>query len=94
MANLLFLLVLIPVAITLLMCWQESRRRKVHFLAALLICVVTSPLIGYFLIIGLFPLRNPKGCRWCGNKYNEAEYCGICFKNDEGLTRAEANAKA
>ena len=73
--------------LTILMSWQESKKRKVHFLAALLICIITSPLIGYFILLS-FPLRNPIGCQWCGNTQNEAVYCGVCGKNSEGNSRA------
>jgi hypothetical protein len=31
--------------------------------------------------------KNPKGCNWCGNEYNEAIYCGLCGKNVEGEIR-------
>ena len=72
------------------MCYQESKNRKINFFLALLICIVTTPLIGYF-IISSFGLRNPKGCNWCGNTKNEAVFCGICGKNDEGLSREIEN---
>lgn len=79
-------------ALTLLMCWQESRKRKIHFLVALLICFLASPLLGYFIILS-FGMRNPPGCNWCGNKLNEAEYCGLCGKNEAGdLNQATANS--
>lgn len=74
------------ILITILMCKQESERRKVNFFVAILICVIISPLFGYFIITS-FKLRNPIGCNWCGNEYNEAEYCGICKKNINGDLR-------
>lgn len=80
----LFLTVLL--VLTVLMCFQESQKRKINFFVALIICVVLSPLFGY-LIISSFKLRNPRGCEWCGNTHNEAEYCGLCGKNQEGKTR-------
>jgi hypothetical protein len=78
--------VFIAIALTLLMCLQESKRRRINFFFALLICIVATPLLGYFLI-SMFGLRNPRGCKWCGNKDNEAEYCGICGKNEEGVLK-------
>lgn len=72
--------------LTILMCWQESRKRKINFFVAMLICFATSPLLGYFIISG-FPLKGSKGCQWCGNTDNEVEFCGVCGKNEAGLTR-------
>ena len=69
-----------------LMCWQESKRRKIHFIIAIVICILITPLFGY-IIIRCFAPRNIYGCKWCGNKYNEAEYCGLCSKNEEGDLR-------
>ncbi len=74
------------IIVTILMCKQESEKRKLNFFFAILICVITTPLFGYFIITS-FKLRNPKGCNWCGNKYNEADYCGICKKNLSGDLR-------
>ena len=71
------------VSLTILMCLQESRRRKVNFFFALLLCILITPFFAYFFI-GLQPLRNPRGCAYCGNTLNEAEYCGLCGKNVVG----------
>ncbi len=73
----------VALALTILMCLQESKKRKINFLVALLLCIILTPLIGYLIISGR-PLRNPKGCKWCSNEKNEAEYCGICGKNENG----------
>lgn len=59
---------------------------KMGFFWSLLVCLVTSPLFGYF-IIGASGLKEAKGCHWCGNTYNEAEYCGLCGKNEAGEIR-------
>lgn len=74
---------LLLIALSVLMCLQESRKREINFFVALLICALITPLVGYFIILA-FPLRNPRGCQWCGNTKNEAEYCGICGKNALG----------
>ncbi|MDR6564242.1 biotin transporter BioY [Arcicella sp. BE140] len=82
-----YLLLIFPIAyliITILMCKQESENRKINFFVALLICLVMTPIMGYF-IISNFALRNPRGCKWCNNSQNEAEYCGVCKKNSAGL---------
>jgi glucan phosphoethanolaminetransferase (alkaline phosphatase superfamily) len=74
------------IVITILMCKQESKRRKVNFFVAILICILITPLFGFF-VISSFKLRTPIGCKWCGNEYNEAEFCGICKKNELGNLR-------
>ena len=56
------------------------------YLRALLLCLFLTPIIGLFLTIG-GGSKNAKGCKHCGNKYNEAEYCGLCGKNEEGIVR-------
>jgi hypothetical protein len=35
----------------------------------------------------MLPARNPKGCKWCGNTKNEAKFCGLCGKNENGEQR-------
>lgn len=72
----------------LFFCWHESKIRKIGFAPAVLICIILTPLIGYLVVSGR-PLRNPKGCKWCGNTQNEAEFCGICGKNEEGNPRPD-----
>ena len=78
-----YLFITVLLILTVLMCWQESKKRKIGFVPALLLCLVISPLIAYF-IISSRPLRQAKGCQWCGNTYNEVEYCGVCGKNEQG----------
>lgn len=58
-----------------------SRKRAIGFIPAILIAFLI-PLFGIF-ILESFRLRSG-GCKWCGNKYNEAAYCGICGKNEAG----------
>ncbi len=74
------------------MAWQDGRPRTCGFAGALAICVLATPIFGYF-IVHLFPLKNPKGCKWCDNKKNESEYCGMCGKNDAGVLRADVTDK-
>ena len=69
--------------ITILMCLQESRKRKINFWLALAICFLVSPILGYFILTNR-PLRNARGCKWCNNHENEVEFCGVCGKNEEG----------
>lgn len=83
-------LIIILLVLTVLMCLQESKKRKIELLPAILICVLLSPFIGYFIISNR-PLRNPKGCLHCGNEYNEVEFCGICGKNVAGELRRKSS---
>ena len=78
-----YIIIGVVLTLTILMCYQESKKRKINFFIALLLCFVNTPLIGYF-IVSSRPLRNPRGCKWCGNEKNEAKYCGICGKNENG----------
>lgn len=57
--------------------------KKIGFANSLLLCILLSPFIGFLIAEGS-ALKNPRGCNWCGNKENEAEYCGICGKNEAG----------
>ena len=82
-------LAIIMLVLAILMCLQESKKRKINFWLALLICILVSPVFGYF-IISSFGLRNPRGCTWCGNQYNEAVFCGICGKDADGNTATPA----
>jgi hypothetical protein len=84
---LLGLLGTVYVVVAILMCWQESKNRKINFFLAVLLCIIITPFFAYFLF-DFFPTRNPKGCVWCGNKKNEAEYCGLCGKNKNGELHA------
>ncbi len=66
------------------MAWQDGRKRSCGFFGALALCLVLTPLFGYFAVL-LFPMKKPMGCTWCGNKANESVYCGVCGKNSAGL---------
>jgi D-alanyl-lipoteichoic acid acyltransferase DltB (MBOAT superfamily) len=76
-------IIIFIVLLVLLFAWQESRKRKISFFFAALICLTLSPIIGYFIVTNR-PLRNPIGCQWCGNTENESAVCGICGKNANG----------
>lgn len=81
-----YVVALVFIVLTILMCWQESQRRKISFPIALILCLVATPIFGLFIIQSR-PLRNARGCSFCGNEQNEAEYCGICGKNELGELR-------
>ncbi len=73
----------IYIGISYLIADKIGRYKTVGFWGSFLLCLALSPFLGY-LISEMVRQENPKGCKWCGNKYNEAEYCGICGKNDAG----------
>jgi hypothetical protein len=74
------------ITISLLYAWFEGSKRKPGFWGCLVIMIIFTPFFGYF-IIESFSQKKAKGCKWCSNKYNEAEYCGLCGKNEEGVVR-------
>ena len=75
------------ITISILYAYFEGSKRKPGFMGCLLIMLVFTPFFGYF-IIESFSQKNARGCKWCGNKYNEVEFCGICGKNETGEIRA------
>jgi len=74
------------ITISVLYAWFEGSKRKPGFWGCLVIMILFTPFFGYF-IIESFSQKKAKGCNWCGNKYNEAKYCGVCGKNEEGIVR-------
>ena len=38
-----------------------------------IICLTISPFFGLFIVENS-PLKNPRGCKWCGIKLNEVEF--------------------
>ena len=72
-----YIAIAIGVILILLTGIQESRKRKINVFFALLILFLATPLFGYFILSNI-AIRNPIGCKWCGNNKNEVEYCGIC----------------
>jgi len=66
--------------LTVLMCIQESAKRKISFSVALLYCMALTPILGYIIILHR-PLRNPLSCESCGSELNEASYCQTCEKS-------------
>lgn len=91
MSWIIILLGCIYISICILYAWFEGRKKATGFIGSLLILLVL-PFIGYW-IIELLSNRKAKGCAWCGNKYNEAVYCGMCGKNDNGDIRSGFKSK-
>jgi len=72
--------------IAILYTIQEGRKRSIGFIGVGLL-VFCLPMIGMFIVESLSNTK-AKGCKWCGNKYNEAEHCGLCGKNEQGAVKA------
>ncbi|MFT5512796.1 MAG: multisubunit Na+/H+ antiporter MnhG subunit [Bacteroidia bacterium] len=81
----------ILVFLSIMTCIQESKKRQISLGVALLFSLVFTPIIAYVLIRNK-PLRDPRGCNCCSNTQNEAEYCGLCHKNEAGVTRRETSS--
>lgn len=62
--------------------------KKGGYWRAFLLSLFLTPVIGLFLTIGS-GAKNPIGCPHCGNRENEAAFCGICGKNQEGKLKNE-----
>ena len=77
--------ILVYLGISYLVAEKIGKHRTLGFWNTLLLCIALTPFLGFLIAEG-FGKHNAKGCKWCGNKYNEAEYCGLCGKNDEGET--------
>lgn len=60
-----------------------GRQKKMGFIATLLLCLLLKSIVG-FLLCDNSGAKEPKGCKWCGNTENEAEYCGLCYKDEDG----------
>lgn len=69
--------------ITILMCLQESKIKAMPFWISFPLCFIISP-FAVALIYSFMPMKNPIGCSHSGNTFNEAEYCGLCGKNELG----------
>jgi Na+-driven multidrug efflux pump len=77
---------IIYIGLSFLVAHLIGRNKKIGFTNSLIICLLTSPFIGFLITEG-GAAKNPRGCNWCGNKENEAEYCGLCNKNENGEIR-------
>jgi hypothetical protein len=83
---LVFILTAFWIIVSFCYAYFEGTKKTIGFWGCIFIMLIFTPFFGYF-IIESFAQKNAKGCGWCGNKYNEAEYCGICGKNKEGVVR-------
>ncbi|MFN6074091.1 MAG: hypothetical protein ACK476_14705 [Fluviicola sp.] len=76
-------LTLVYIGICYLIAVKIGTQKRIGFLISFIICLTISPFFGLFIVENS-PLKNPRGCKWCGNKLNEVEFCGICMRNEKG----------
>ena len=81
-----FIAIFIYLGLSYLVADKIGKAKKIGFTKSFIVCVLASPFIGYLIAEGS-ALANPRGCKWCNNLENEAEYCGICKKNEAGDLR-------
>ncbi|WP_375560322.1 hypothetical protein ACE193_21880 [Bernardetia sp. OM2101] len=67
-------------------------QKKIGFLKSFFISIIFSPFISY-MVVSNSRMKNPRGCNQCGNMENEAVFCGMCGKNEVGLTRKQVSQK-
>lgn len=65
-----------------------GRNRRIGFWKTFMWAILLSPFIGIFVAMSSGRL-DARGCSHCGNDQNEAEFCGSCGKNEQGLTKEE-----
>ena len=65
---------------------ERGRQKKIGIAGVILIMIGATPFFGYFIVEALPNHKRP--CQWCGNKANEAEYCGLCGKNEAGEAKS------
>lgn len=77
---------IIYITLSFLIAHLIGRHKKIGFANSLILCILITPFFGFLITEG-GAAKNPKGCNWCDNKENEAEYCGLCNKNEKGEIR-------
>jgi hypothetical protein len=81
-----YILALLYLGISYLIAAKIGKQKALGFWKTFLLCLVISPFFGYLIAENGRSIY-ARGCRWCKNDYNEAAYCGLCGKNDEGEVR-------
>ncbi|CAN5470075.1 hypothetical protein BH10BAC1_BH10BAC1_08480 [soil metagenome] len=78
--------ILFYIGMSFLIAYLIGKNKTIGFWKSFIFCLLFTPFFGLFIAEG-GARKNAKGCDWCGNKYNEAKYCGLCGKNIEGVLR-------
>ena len=77
------------IAVYLFLCviiGKMARDKKLGFVRGFCLALFVSPFLAFFFAMNSGS-SNPRGCKHCGNTENEAEYCGLCHKNEAGDLR-------
>ena len=67
-----------------------GKNRQIGFWKTFMWAIILSPFFAIFIAMNSGKL-NAKGCKHCGNDQNEAEFCGLCKKNEQGLAKEEVH---
>ena len=81
-----YFFILLYIGLCFLIAYKIGGYKTIGFWTTFILSLVLSPIVGYWFAESS-RLKNAVGCKWCGNKYNEAEYCGLCGKNATGEIR-------
>ncbi|MCR9249170.1 MAG: hypothetical protein NXI20_02050 [bacterium] len=79
------------IAIYIIICLlvaPAGKGKRIGMFKTFLFSFLLTPIIGLYLALGSGRL-NARGCNHCGNTENEAEFCGVCGKNEDGKSREE-----
>lgn len=87
-----FIALLVYLLLSYFVADKIGRYKTCGFTISLILCLLTTPFAGY-IITEFLPLDQPPGCQHCGNRQNEAEYCGLCNKNTKGELRPDTYYK-
>jgi hypothetical protein len=82
----LYISILLYLGLSYLIAAKIGKHKTIGFWKTFVLCIIVSPFIGYLIAEG-GGRKNARGCNWCGNKYNEAVFCGLCGKNEGGEIR-------
>jgi hypothetical protein len=82
----LYISIIIYIGLSYLIALKIGKQKTIGFWKTFILCLVISPFIGLLISEG-GAKANARGCGWCGNKYNEAVFCGLCGKNETGEIR-------
>lgn len=77
--------ILIYIIVALLIA-PIGKNRRIGFWKTFMWALLLTPFITIFIAMNSGRL-DALGCKHCGNKENEVEFCGICGKNEQGLTK-------
>ncbi len=82
----LYISITLYIGLCYLIALKIGKQKTIGFWKTLILCLIISPFFGLLIAEG-GAKANARGCNHCGNKYNEAAFCGLCGKNETGELR-------